>query len=128
MDWHPGTQPADIEFSGYPVFESAESLDGDMPMFVWLNPLEDDADLIRIEAASEGAPVWMITLDGAVPNLDTVDLSVPPQWLADLTTGGAPWYRCQCMNVLGRTIDEYTEEDIIMWRRESCFSPWVVEL
>jgi hypothetical protein len=130
MDWHPGTQPADIDFSGYPVFESAVPIEGNMPMFVWLNPLEDETDLIRIEAMAGGIPVWMITMDGAAENLDTSDLGIPPQWLTVIVTdaGIPPSYRCQCMNVLGQTINEYTEQDIVMWRRESCFSPWLSEL
>lgn len=125
MNWKAGIYGPELKFSGCPTFDVTLMPETDLPMFTWLNPIKDSGTLIRIEGNIMGAPVWKVTLPGNSVGLETVDLSIPSYWFTQIFGDNTPHYRVQCIDAPMQVINCFTEKDIVMARREVCFSPWI---
>jgi hypothetical protein len=124
QDWHPGTNPDAISFSGCPVFEVADGMGTTLPVFAWVDPLGDDGDFFRVDCRISGIPIWNLTGPSIGSGFDSTLLCIPPVWVSEVTSGGMPEYQMESLKTLGLSIDSFNRHDIIKYRTEACFSPW----
>lgn len=126
-DWHPGYNPADISFTGFPtlVVTGGPGAGFTYPVFSWTDPLGVDGTLTRIVMAS-GSGSWHVTQAGNGALLDSSDLAIPLTWFDEVFDKAGPRYRVECIKSYGQSIEDFNEDQIIMMRGETCFSNWVV--
>ncbi len=127
VDWHPGSDSPDIEFSGIPILiVSAPFGEGlSYPILSVTDPLGEDSNLVRYEArADDVGPLWLITMDGGTSELDTSELMVPLTWIGDVFQDYGISYRVECIYSFSQSVDDFNEDQIIMMRQEVCFSRW----
>ena len=125
-DWHPGYNPADISFTGFPslVVTGGPGAGFTYPAFSWTDPLGVDGTLTRIEMAS-GSGSWHVTQAGNGGSLDSSDLAIPLTWFDEIFDEASPRYRVECIKSYGQSIDDFNEDQLIMMKGETCFSNWV---
>jgi len=127
MDWHPESDAPDLNFSGVARLGIAGGMGIGLtfPMFAFTDPIGVDTDLIRINVEGYNyGPVWNITCEGGLEVLNTADFSTPLTWLAESYNGREILYQAEYINSFGMEIDDYSTQQIVMNRRETCFSPW----
>lgn len=130
-DWHPGSDSPDLVFAGVPSLGVSSPLGGgySLPMFVLIDPLGANSDLVRIEANAVGyGSVWRITMDSGSEVIDTTDYSVPLTWISEAYASYSILYRAECVHALSQEVGNFTEDQIIMMRQEVCLSPWTVPM
>jgi len=127
MDWHPGGEAPDIDFSGAPSLDVTGGFSGGFtfPIFAFTDPIAD-SDFVRIRlSAGVERQIWNITCGAGLDTLDTDDLSVPASWLDDGSISVIPvLYQAEYIDTLSMDIDGFNERQIVLSRRETCITPW----
>jgi hypothetical protein len=125
-DWHPGYNPGDLVFSGVPTVElhGGPGVGWTYPIFAWVDPTGGESTLTRIEMYG-GAGGWFIVLAGDGANVDSASLDIPLSWFPEIFGTNPLRYRVECINADGQDIDDFNEDQVIMNRRETCFSRWM---
>jgi len=126
--WHYASPGPDIDFSGVPTFSAEGGFSGlSLPTFAMTDPVPALPHLVRIQAvAIDGGPVWDITMPEGMLDVDTADFGIPLPWLEGAYSAFTVKYQVQSIDALSQSIDDFTEHGIIMNRRETAMSPWVI--
>jgi len=127
-DWETGTDSPDLNFSGIAGLLVTVDYGGDsmFPTFELSDPLALDGDLVRIGAYYDCVnPSWFITLASGSDTVDSGDFAIPLEWVPQVFGNLAIRFRSECIDAVAVGMDDFNEDQIVMTRHETCFSPWV---